>query len=128
MCDEYSRREWCGLEFRAIRDLLKTHQRDRIMLLTVDGKTIEGIFSIDGYIDISKESETDVADAIYKRLLALGDPLPQAETLIQQPPPPPTHHIISNIIEALKRVNHPLLPWFIVAVLLSFILGTIIGH
>ncbi|CAF1317068.1 unnamed protein product, partial [Adineta steineri] len=76
MCDEYSRREWCGLEARAIRSLMKTYQNSRIMLLSVDGKAIEGVLDIDGYLDISekKDDDNDVVDAIYTRLIALENP------------------------------------------------------
>jgi len=34
LCREYSEKEWCGLELRAIRDLIKQKKHKRIMLLT----------------------------------------------------------------------------------------------
>ncbi|CAF1113154.1 unnamed protein product [Adineta steineri] len=128
MCDEYSRKEWCGLEARAIRSLLKTHQSDRIMLLTVDGKRIEGVLDIDGYMDISQENDDNVVDAIHSRLEALGHPLP-----LSQPLHTPTQQLIlegvlSKRIEILRNVLRSISPWYIIIVLLSYILGTIIGR
>ncbi|CAF4745171.1 unnamed protein product [Rotaria sp. Silwood1] len=128
MCDEYTRKEWCGLESRAIRSLLKTYQNDRIMLLTVDGKTMDGVFDIDGYMNISEDSDDIVADAIYSRLKALGDPLPSSRPL-QTPPRQSTRdNVLSKSIMALRNTFHSISPWYIVVALSSYILGTIIGR
>jgi hypothetical protein len=130
MCEDYARKEWCGLESRAIRDLLKTRQNDRIMLLTVDGKRIDGIFSIDGHMDISKDSEDEVASAIYSRLMELGEPQPQSQLKLHSslPPPLPRESMISKMIVASKNAFHSISPWYIVVVLLAYILGTIFGY
>ncbi|CAF3926962.1 unnamed protein product [Rotaria sp. Silwood1] len=128
MCDEYTRKEWCGLESRAIRSLLKTYQNDRIMLLTVDGKTMDGVFDIDGYMNISEDSDDIVVDAIYSRLKALGDPLPSSRPL-QTPPRQSTRdNVLSKSIMALRNTFHSISPWYIVVALSSYILGTIIGR
>ena len=76
MCNDYDRKEWCGLESRAIRSLLKSYQSNRIMLLSIDGHVINGILDIDGYLNISDETDESVATSIYERLLDLGSPLP----------------------------------------------------
>jgi hypothetical protein len=126
MCDEYGRREWCGLESRAIRSLLKQQQDDRIMLLTFDGSTIDGVSDIDGYLNISGKSPDYVVDAIYKRLQDLGEPLPPSQSILPQPIPPKS--MKSKIIMIGKNAFHPLLPWFIIIGLFSYILGTLIGR
>src|SRR4051794_25633831 len=36
LCAEYEKKEWCGLEARAIRDLIKSRQDDALMLLRFD--------------------------------------------------------------------------------------------
>ncbi|CAF1197806.1 unnamed protein product [Didymodactylos carnosus] len=68
MCDAYERKDWCGLESRVIRDLLKTRQSHRIMLLTVDGHKIDGVLDIDGYLNIEDMMECEVVNHIYSRL------------------------------------------------------------
>jgi len=64
----YSQREWCGLEWSAIRDLIKQKQDDRIMLLRLDDTEVPGVYSIDGYLDIRGWTPQQVADAIQARL------------------------------------------------------------
>jgi hypothetical protein len=66
LCHEYAQKEWCGLEWRAIRDLIK-HRRDEIMLLRFDDATVSGVFSIDGYIDIKTRQDQEVAALILER-------------------------------------------------------------
>jgi hypothetical protein len=66
LCKEYETKEWCGLEWRAIRDLLK-HRRQAIMFLRLDDTPVSGVFSIDGYIDISERSNDDTGALILQR-------------------------------------------------------------
>ncbi|CAF3998762.1 unnamed protein product, partial [Adineta steineri] len=130
MCADYTRKEWCGLESRAIRSLLKTDQSDRIMLLTVDGKTIDGVFDIDGYLDISNDSDDYVADAIYERLDNLGEALPSSLSLRSVPPSslqPAQESILSKVVVASKNNLNLILSHIIVG-LLSYIWGTRSGR
>jgi hypothetical protein len=68
LCGEYARKDWCGLEWRAGRDLLKRKADDRLMFLRLDHADIPGIYSIDGYLDISSMPDDQVAAEILKRL------------------------------------------------------------
>jgi hypothetical protein len=68
LCAEYAAKQWCGLEWRAIRDIVKTKEDERIMLIRFDNAAIEGLFSIDGYIDGESFSARQVADLIVTRL------------------------------------------------------------
>ena len=52
LCAGYERKQWCGLEWRPIRDLIKKRE-DRIMLLRLDDADVAGSFSIDGYMDLA---------------------------------------------------------------------------
>lgn len=65
---EYNEKEWCGLEWRTVKDLIKSGKDKKIMLVKFDQEEIEGIFSIDGYIDASKFKEEEVAKFILERL------------------------------------------------------------
>src|SRR5262245_52385683 len=49
---EYVKKQWCGLEWRIGRELIKEEEDDRLMLLRLDSAEIPGIYSIDGYLDV----------------------------------------------------------------------------
>ncbi|WP_029132826.1 TIR domain-containing protein [Sedimenticola selenatireducens] len=67
-CKEYAEKEWCGLEWRAVRDIIKSKDSDRVMFVRFDNEEIEGVFSIDGYIDANNFSEKKVAQFILERI------------------------------------------------------------
>jgi hypothetical protein len=68
LCAEYAKKQWCGLEWRAVRDIIKSKEDDRVMLIRFDDMPVEGIFSIDGYIDTRSFTAHDVARFITERL------------------------------------------------------------
>jgi hypothetical protein len=68
LCEDYATKEWCGLEWRAIRDLIKSARDEQIMLLRFDSSSIPGIFGVDGYLDISAKTPEETAEAIISRL------------------------------------------------------------
>ncbi len=68
LCADYERKEWCGLEWRAIRDLLKKKHASAIMPFRFDDTHIAGLFSIDGYISVTDRSPEDVAELILQRV------------------------------------------------------------
>lgn len=68
LCADYHRKEWCGLEWRVVRDLIKSKESERLMFLRLDDAPIEGLLSIDGYLDIVEASDSQVAAAILARM------------------------------------------------------------
>jgi hypothetical protein len=66
LCKDYNTKEWCRLEWRAIRDLIKQRQRD-IILLRLDDALIPGVYSIDGYIDMRHKTDDEIAALILQR-------------------------------------------------------------
>jgi len=68
LCADYERKEWTGLEWRAIRDLIKRKQDTSIMFIRLDDANISGLFSIDGYISASGRQPTEIAALIMSRL------------------------------------------------------------
>lgn len=68
LCAEYEKKEWCGLEWRAVRDLLKKKETSVIMPMRFDDTQIPGLLSIDGYIDIENRNLGEVAQLILQRL------------------------------------------------------------
>ena len=68
LCADYERKEWCGLEWRAIRDLIKRREASRVMLLRFDDTEIPGLFTIDGYVTIGDRTPDVIASLILERL------------------------------------------------------------
>jgi hypothetical protein len=68
LSEGYEAKEWCGLEWRTGLDLIRRKQYDRLMLLRFDDADVPGLYSIDGYLDISKMGDEAVAADILKRL------------------------------------------------------------
>jgi hypothetical protein len=57
-------REWCSIEFRAIRDIIKQKQHERVMFVRMDDGAVDGVFSIDGYVDARQNTPGKVAEMI----------------------------------------------------------------
>ncbi|MFC1596600.1 toll/interleukin-1 receptor domain-containing protein [Planctomycetota bacterium] len=68
LCADYERKEWCGLEWRAIRDLIKHRHSSVVMPFRFDNTEIPGLFSTDGYIWIGDRTAKQVAELILERL------------------------------------------------------------
>ena len=68
LCAEYEQKEWCGLEWRAVRDLLKQKKTAEIMPVRLDDTHIPGLFSIDGYINAKDHEPVELANLIVQRL------------------------------------------------------------
>ncbi|MDQ2844052.1 MAG: TIR domain-containing protein [Acidobacteriota bacterium] len=68
LCGQYVQKEWCGLEWRAGRDLHKKGEDERLMFLRLDDADVPGLYSIDGYLDISGLPDDVVSSEILKRL------------------------------------------------------------
>ena len=67
LCAEYEKKEWCGLEWRAIRDLIKKKKAWEIMFVRFDDTEIAGTFSIDGYVSAEGREPEEVAERIIER-------------------------------------------------------------
>ena len=64
------KKEWPGLEWRAVRELIKNKRTEDVMLVRVEDSEIPGLFSLDGYMDARKRSDEELVDAVLKRLQA----------------------------------------------------------
>lgn len=93
LCSEYEAKEWCGLEWRAVRDLIR-RRASAIMPLRFDDTAIPGLFSIDGYASIDGRSPEDIAALILQRMGVPKD----------DPPLPRPRHRLRPIIGAIALV------------------------
>src|SRR5438552_12780327 len=66
-CAEYNAKKWCRLEWRVMREILMQAEDNRLMFFRFDDVIIPGLYSIDGYQDIRKMTDADVAAAILSR-------------------------------------------------------------
>lgn len=71
LCKEYDKKEWCGIEFRAIRDLIKQRMDNEIMFVRIADGDVEGVFGIDGYVDAQNRQPSDIAKLILERIALL---------------------------------------------------------
>ena len=65
LCAAYAEKQWCGLEWRAVRDIIKSKQAERVMFVRFDDAPI------DGYIDGGSNTTKQVADFIITRVAEL---------------------------------------------------------
>jgi hypothetical protein len=68
LCKEYEEKEWCKLEWRAVREILKNKDPKLIMPIRFDETKIPGIFTYDGHVPVNKRKPDIIADLILKRL------------------------------------------------------------
>lgn len=76
VCPEYDEKEWTGLEWTAIHDLLKKRQDDDVMLCHFEHATLKGLFSTAGWIELDSKTPEQTADLILQRL-ALNEGKPK---------------------------------------------------
>lgn len=67
---DYQRKDWCGIEFRAIRDIIleRENSKVKVMFVRTDDGEVEGVFKTDGYIDAQKYSPEEIAGFISQRV------------------------------------------------------------
>lgn len=69
---DYQRKEWCGIEFRAIKEILMERDHGRIMFVRTDDGPVEGVFKTDGYVDARRLTPAQIAGFIEERVRLLG--------------------------------------------------------
>lgn len=70
LCEEYDEKEWCGIEWRAIRDIIKARSDEKVMFMRFDNADIKGLFSIDGYVNLKNTSPELASRYILERIQA----------------------------------------------------------
>lgn len=64
----YQTKDWCGVEFRAIRDIINRRESERVMYIKTGEGTVEGVLPNDGYVDARHHSPRELAEFIQDRL------------------------------------------------------------
>lgn len=68
LCAEYDKKKWCGIEWRAIREIINKRADQSLMLMKFDDAEVRGVFSHDGYVDLRKLPTKKAAELILERL------------------------------------------------------------
>lgn len=68
LCEKYQEKEWCGIEFRAIREIIKKRNHEKVMFVRMDDGKVDGVFETDGYIDGRTHSPREIAKFIKERI------------------------------------------------------------
>ncbi len=76
ICRDYSRKEWTGLEWDAIFDLIKQRREEDLMLCNFDRATVEGLYSDAGFAELDNETPQSTANLILERL-AINEGFPR---------------------------------------------------
>lgn len=67
----YQEKKWCGVEFRAIREIIFEREHERIMFVRTGDGSVDGVFNTDGYVDASRFTSTQISSFIVERLEVL---------------------------------------------------------
>jgi TIR domain-containing protein len=125
LCSNYTQKEWCGLEWRVVRDVLKSRRDSEIMPFKFDDVFIEGLLSIDGYIDIDNRTPKEVAYLILQRINGKDTlPLHSSKSTLSAPAARPTvaETVIKAGSAAVKHLPRFLMRTFIVVATVSIVL------
>ncbi len=108
LCADYETKPWCGIEWRAIREIIIDKNDHAVMFMRFDNAKIQGVFSHDGYIDANRHTAAQVAAFILERvrLNNLSKILDSKIALRSEAKPPrPMHGTVQNLIVRLKAAG-----------------------
>ncbi len=101
-CRDYERREWCGLEWRAIFSLIKAGTTKPIMLTRFDQVDGQGLHGLAGFVELDAKSAESAAALILERL-AINEGHPKDH--YTQPASPPASAPSAAIPNNLPRLQ-----------------------
>ncbi len=78
VCPDYDLKQWTGLEWTAIHDLLSKRKDDEIMLCRFNHATVTGIYSTAGFVELDHKTPEQTVELILERL-ALIDKRQESE-------------------------------------------------
>lgn len=68
---DYQKKDWCGIEWSAIREIISRRNRQRIMFVRLDHGDVEGVLRNDGYVPSWDVPAMELADMIEERVALL---------------------------------------------------------
>ncbi len=73
LCENYTHKRWCGVEWRSVRDILNNFDYQKIMYIKATDKDIDDVHipgfygSEDGYIDANEHAPEEIVNMIIER-------------------------------------------------------------
>jgi hypothetical protein len=104
ICEDYSQKEWPGLEWDAVFDLIKKRKEAEVMLCRFDHATVEGLFSDAGYVGLDDKTPEQAARLILQRL-ALNEGNPKDHFITESSTPAITTQLINVHLHPDFRVE-----------------------
>ena len=71
LCEKYQEKECCGIEFRAIKEIIMEKAHEKIMFIRMDEGKVDGVFKTDGYIDGRTHNASEIAGFINERIMLI---------------------------------------------------------
>ena len=68
LCKKYQEKKWCGIEFRAIKEIIMERKDKKIMFIKMDDGKVQGVFKTDVYIDGRNFTPKEIANFIKQRI------------------------------------------------------------
>jgi hypothetical protein len=102
VCAEYDEKQWTGLEWTAIHDLLSKRRDADVMLCRFDLATVKGVPSTAGYIDLDDELPTALAELIVERLKSNGVDIRKRRTIVKTPEVTDIRALVPNNLPRLQ--------------------------
>jgi hypothetical protein len=99
----YQDKKWCGVEFRAIREIIFERQHERVMFVRTGEGAVDGVFDTDGYVDARNFSALEIAGFIMDRinLLELTSEATEPEPLVMHNVNMQTDHKVQQELDGL---------------------------
>lgn len=72
ICEDYQGKTWCKLEWKTIRDVIRTRhegEKDAVMLCRYGGLTAEGLEGLAGFVDLDEKKAQEFAQLIFERVV-----------------------------------------------------------
>ncbi len=85
LCKDYEKKEWPGLEWRAIHALIKERKSRDVMLCRFDRAKIKGLYSTAGFVELDEKTPAQAATLIVERYESL-QPKPTKKPLRKAKP------------------------------------------
>lgn len=105
---DYQKKDWCGVEFRAVREIIAARENDRVMFVRTDDGEVEGVFKTDGYVDARRYDSASIAKFVCQRLdVLLRSPTPiLAETEIAPVVEHPVQLTLTYVDKQIRSQRH----------------------
>jgi tetratricopeptide (TPR) repeat protein len=76
-CPDYDVKDWTGLEWTAIHDLLSKRRDDEVMLCRFGRASLTGLYETAGFLDLDDKSPEEAAALILERLTQVDERAPR---------------------------------------------------